>query len=139
MSSYSIITLLFLFAALIVSSCANTNSVSLEEHIATVEAEDISGIEVRFPEMVGGERAFYSTLRYPDSARARGRDGTVVLTYTVTKQGLPDNIQVVNSSGNRALDESAVRAMEDMRFIPGVKDGERLAVNLTFPVNFRLN
>jgi|GEM_PF-2564401 len=139
MSSYSILTLLFLFAALIVSSCTNTNSVSLEEHIATVEAEDVSEIKFRPHQFVGGQEAFFSELRYPDSARQRGVEGTVLLNFTVTEQGLPENIEVAQTSGNRALDESAVRTMERMRFIPGVSNGERAAINATFPVIFRLN
>lgn len=112
---------------------------SLEEHIAKVEAEDVSGIPFRSHQFVGGQQAFFAELRYPDSARERGVEGTVLLNFTVTEQGLPKNIEVAQSSGNRALDDSAVRTMERMRFIPGVNNGERAAINATFPVIFRLN
>ena len=139
MSSYRNFTLLLVFTVLILSSCASSGSASLEDHIAEVEAEDVSGIEFRSHQFVGGQEAFFSELRYPDSARERGIEGTVLLNFIVTEQGLPENIEVAQSSGNRALDDSAVRTMERMRFIPGVNNGERAAINATFPVIFRLN
>jgi len=131
---YRLKTLLVLLLVLGVNGC----SAGLEKHIATVEAEDVSGIEERQPEMIGGIAALYSTLYYPKSAREEGIEGRVMVRYTVTEQGLPENVEVERSSGDHQLDRSAVSTVEKMRFIPGVIDGERASMAMTVPVIYRL-
>ncbi|MCH8556984.1 MAG: energy transducer TonB [Balneolia bacterium] len=139
MLSYRFIPLLFIIAAFSLGSCGSSNIVSEEDHIAEVQAEDVSEILFREPVMLGGMRAYFDVLRYPKSDRDRGREGTVVLAYTVSEQGLPVDIIVSRTSGFRTLDEHAVEALAQMRFLPSVRRGERMAYESTLPVDFRIN
>jgi len=91
------------------------------------------------PEMVGGERRLYEVLQYPDHARSDGQQGMVVLSYTVNQNGRVRDIEVAESSGHRLLDRAAARALRQMRFTPGVIDGEPVDVQMTRPVIYRLN
>ena len=99
--------------------------------------EDVSGIEERLPEMIGGQHAFYNRLVYPDEARRDNIQGTVILRFTVNENGYPDDI-TVERGVHHSLNRAAVDAMRSMRFIPGVQNGKRVSVEMTFPVGFRL-
>ncbi|MCH8556985.1 MAG: energy transducer TonB [Balneolia bacterium] len=132
---------LLLIVALGLQSCASSESarVSDEEHIEFVKSEDVSDIEFRPAEIVGGQIAFYNELRYPDRSKERGSQGRVLLSYTVSELGILERVEVEESSGDRALDRAAVRAFEQMRFLPAVHNGERVPIDLLYPVPFLLN
>jgi len=49
--------------------------------------------------------------RYPDSARRRGVEGTVVIRAYITEQGRVEQVQVEQSAGHADLDEAAVDAV----------------------------
>jgi protein TonB len=75
---------------------------------------------------------------YPAQARQQGIEGTVVLKLTVAADGRPTNVTVNRSSGSAALDEAAVEHVRKARFSPALKDGEPVAMTITFRVRFRL-
>lgn len=139
--NYALFIVLFLLLNLAIQSCAGSGQAGMtdEEHIEFVKAEDVSDIKFRSPEIVGGQMAFYRELRYPDRSRERGSQGTVILSYTVNELGILERVEVDSSSGDQALDRAAVRAFEQMRFLPAVINGERVSMDLRFPVPFRLN
>lgn len=56
---------------------------------------------------------------YPDSARRRGVEGTVLVRCEVAANGLVDRAVVVASSGSVALDHAAVAAARRWRFSRG--------------------
>src|SRR5579864_1710797 len=60
--------------------------------------------------------------QYTDEARIAKLEGTVVLTLTVSAEGVPSNLRVTKSLG-LGLDESAIRNVSSWRFKPGVKEG----------------
>jgi TonB family protein len=74
---------------------------------------------------------------YSDEARIARLAGAVVLSATVTPEGLPTNFHVVRSLG-LGLDEKAFQAVSGWRFKPGMKFGNPVAVQVTLEVNFRL-
>ncbi|TWH46103.1 energy transducer TonB [Sporomusa sp. KB1] len=78
---------------------------------------------------------------YPQSARQAGIGGTVVLKVQVLENGQPGKITLFRSSGDTSLDESAITAMRQWRFVPARdKDSGRTMVCITtIPVSFRLN
>ena len=108
-----------------------------QAHIESVHSEDVSEITERQPEMIGGQQAIYSILVYPNNARRNEVQGRVDLMVTVSEEGIPVDIEVTNSV-HPELDRAAVNAMSQMLFIPAVKNGERVRVQLTNPVIFRL-
>jgi periplasmic protein TonB len=73
-------------------------------------------------------------VTYPDRARRMGWEGRVLLSFTVLENGSIHDIKVVNSSGFRALDDSAVEAVRKTMF--SRKAPYRLAIVL--PVEYKL-
>ena len=74
---------------------------------------------------------------YSDEARAVALDGTVVLSVEIGPDGFGHNARVVRSLG-LGLDESALDAISQWRFQPGLKDGQPVTVLATIEINFRL-
>ncbi len=75
---------------------------------------------------------------YPEQARQQGIEGTVILKLRVTAEGSPRDVVVVKSSGHSGLDEAAVAHVRKTGFSPALKDGQPVAMTITFRVKFRL-
>jgi len=74
---------------------------------------------------------------YPDSERDSGVRGTVILSYVVGTDGVPHDIEVVQSLG-KAFDEAAVRTVKQWGFAPGTYEGRPVPVRTKGIFNFRL-
>ena len=74
---------------------------------------------------------------YSQEARLAKFQGTVILRVVIGADGIPGDISVVRALG-LGLDEQAIRAVREWRFLPGTKDGEPVAVAAQVEVNFRL-
>jgi TonB family protein len=74
--------------------------------------------------------------RYPESEKASGRQGAVVLALRVDERGEVAGVRVAQGLGP-AFDEAAVAAVRQWRFEPGRRDGEPVAVEMSITVNFR--
>lgn len=57
--------------------------------------------------------------QYPTTARRQGWEGEVRLIYYVTAAGQVRNLKLMRSSGYEALDQEAVRAISQYRYMPG--------------------
>jgi len=75
---------------------------------------------------------------YPREARRRGWEGTVEVSVEVGAQGQVVATAILSSSGHRALDEAAVRALAEARFQPARRQGQAEAGQLALRVTFRL-
>ena len=76
---------------------------------------------------------------YPQVARKRGWEGTVVLRLTVNREGTVERVNTHKSSGFPDLDESAAQAVKTWRFSPA-KDGEfPISATVDLPVRFDLD
>lgn len=77
--------------------------------------------------------------RYPESARRRGIEGTVLLKMRITAQGRVEDVQVARSAGHPDLDESAIEAVRRWRFEPARRNGAPVAEDaVLLPVVFQL-
>ena len=74
---------------------------------------------------------------YSEEARKAKYQGTVVLAIEVWQDGRAHNIRVIRSLG-LGLDEKAVGAVQEWKFVPGKKDGIPVKVRANVEVNFRL-
>lgn len=84
----------------------------------------------------------YSTIVYPDSARIKGTEGRVVLQFVVTKNGRVNDPKILKDIGDGCGDEAlrVVKLMQEENVIwkPGIKDGQRVSVQYTLPVKFKI-
>lgn len=113
-----------------------------EESVATAEAENSENSEAggagEPDDQAGGQdvvdasglKAMPGNPRpeYPVMARLRRIQGTSVLRFKVTQQGLVENVRIEKSSGDRSLDESAAKAYSKFRYQPGQEGEARAAV-----------
>lgn len=76
--------------------------------------------------------------RYPDAARVRGWQGTVLLRLAINDSGAVTEVAVERSSGYPLLDGEAANAVRSWRFEPARRRGEPVATVELLPVRFRL-
>lgn len=75
-------------------------------------------------------------IQYPDAARRSNLEGRVVVRLKVRSDGLPELVRIYSSSGSKLLDDEALRAVSQARFIPGRVDERPTEMRLNLPLNF---
>src|SRR5205807_9542454 len=75
---------------------------------------------------------------YPESAKAAGAQGSVLLHVIVSKDGRPLSLQVLNSQINPDLARAAVEAVSQWRYQPTLLNGEPVEIDSTIQVKFTL-
>jgi protein TonB len=76
---------------------------------------------------------------YPQSARRSGTQGKVLLEVNVTPEGTAREVSVATSSGSSLLDDAALDAVRQWKFIPARSGGEIVEAKVIVPVEFKLN
>lgn len=80
-----------------------------------------------------------SKLVYPEDSRMVGSEGTVRLRFIIDLNGEVTDLEVVDSSGDPALDAEAFRVVfSSPKWQPGLLNGKPVKARLTFPVKFAL-
>ena len=74
---------------------------------------------------------------YTDEARQAHIQGKIILSVTIRTDGTAKVDKVVQGLGY-GLDEKAMEAVEKWRFVPGMKDGQPVDVQLPVTMNFKL-
>lgn len=76
---------------------------------------------------------------YPESARAAGIEGHVIVGYDVTVDGTVENVRVIESDPPGVFDDAALAAVRAWRFAAPIIGGEpRSAPARTSRVEFKL-
>lgn len=75
---------------------------------------------------------------YPTIAKSRGWQGKVLLRVKVSAQGLSEAVAVEQSSGHEILDEAAMEAVKQWRFIPAKRGDTPVASSVIVPIVFSL-
>jgi len=74
---------------------------------------------------------------YPPELRAQGVGGVVRLRLLVGKDGVPQEVRVLEGSGLPRLDQAAMRVADVLRFEPATNlDGRPVEVWAAFPIVF---
>jgi bla regulator protein blaR1 len=125
--SLSLLLILFIF------SCSKemTDSKARTSQSASKNSEiRYFDVEVK-PEII--ERG---NVVYPTEAKKQGIEGTVTVSLTIDKDGLPENIEVIE--GNEVFHESTINAIKQYRFKPAVHKGKKVKVKWAIPIRYRL-
>ena len=99
-------------------------------------------VEVK-PMFQGGDANNFSKwvnahMVYPQDAKDAGKQGRVVLQFTVNKVGKMENIRVLRGC-YQSLDEEALRVVKSApEWKPGMMEGKAVSVTYTFPIVFQL-
>lgn len=76
--------------------------------------------------------------KYPDIARKRGEEGTVLVEATVAADGHVLAVVVKASSGSAVLDDAACKAVRNARFTPARVGDTPAEGHVAVPIKFRL-
>ncbi len=75
---------------------------------------------------------------YPSDARRKGIQGKVLVKVAVKTDGTAEAVEISRSSGNGSLDEAAVDAVRQWRFIPARRGNSVVQANVIVPVEFKI-
>jgi protein TonB len=77
-------------------------------------------------------------ISYPNRARKKGYEGTVLLEVLVNRNGTVDDLRILASSGYAILDSSAVKSVKTWSFKPAKKGKNTVDMWVQVPVRFKL-
>ena len=95
------------------------------------------------PEYPGGVSAMMTfvmeNIKYPEEAKQAKKEGRVLCSFIIDKEGKVTEPHVVKSSGTQCLDDEAVRIVSLMPdWKPGKDKGKPVNVLYTIPILFKL-
>lgn len=81
------------------------------------------------------ESYIFSQMKYPDDAQKLGIKGSVKLSFVIETNGIPSNIQVIETLGGGCCEES-IRILQLIRWIPGISDDQFVRTNYDLSFHF---
>lgn len=75
---------------------------------------------------------------YPAVAKRKGVQGKVLLSVLVKTDGTPASVSISRSSGSSDLDEAALDAVKQWKFIPARSKGQFVEASVVVPVEFKI-
>lgn len=79
-----------------------------------------------------------NNLQYPEKMIANGEQGKVTVSFIIDKDGNLTNIEILRSFSEEANKEVRRVLSSSPKWKPGVHNGQKVQVKITFPVTFRL-
>jgi TonB family protein len=76
----------------------------------------------------------FAPLSYPVEAKRKGQEGWVATVYDITKEGIPNNIRIVDSSPKQVFESAVILSLGKSRFLSS-QNGHSECV---FFINFRI-
>jgi periplasmic protein TonB len=121
----------------------STSNIAKREALQEEEMTRAYTVVEQMPEYPGGEEKMLKFLRenikYPESARNNGIEGTVYLTFVVNSNGKINDVKLLRGIGG-GCDEEALRLVRLMpKWVPGKQNGKNVPVQFNLPIKFRLS
>lgn len=113
-----------------------------KDHIGKIPMkEDIGGTYYvavdEMPEPIGGLYSIQSKIVYPEEAKRNGIEGRVFIQAFIDETGNVADAKVIKGVGH-GLDEAALEAVKRTKFTPGIHKGEPVKVQVSIPIQFKL-
>jgi TonB family protein len=83
------------------------------------------------------EKFIAKNIKYPETAYRQSLSGKVKLRFVVEPQGRVSNIQVLVSVGG-GCNQEAIRLLQMVRWMPGIKNQAAVRTFMTMEIDFRL-
>ena len=143
---FGVKTIFIIQALLCMALCVSAqDTISSDNQANTTQSSDSLCFVVveRMPEFPGGQQAMFQfvaeNIKYPVIAQQHGIQGRAICQFIIEKDGRVNDVVIVRSTGDAALDKEAIRIIESMpAWIPGMQKGKPVRVKYTLPINFRL-
>ena len=115
----------------------------VEEVVVEEDENKIFTVVEQQPEFQGGYEAMMNfikkNMRYPASARRMGVDGTVYVSFVVSKDGSISEVKTIRGI-SADCDKEAMRVVSMMpAWRPGKQNGKPVFVRFVLPIKFKLN
>lgn len=115
----------------------------VEEVVVEEDDNKIFTVVEQQPEFQGGYEAMMNfikkNMRYPASARRMGVDGTVYVSFVVSKDGSISEVKTIRGI-SADCDKEAMRVVSMMpAWRPGKQNGKPVFVRFVLPIKFKLN
>ncbi|HEX8038609.1 MAG TPA: energy transducer TonB [Chryseosolibacter sp.] len=115
----------------------------VKEVVVAEDENKIFTVVEQQPEFAGGYEAMMNfirkNMRYPASARRMGVDGTVYVSFVVSKDGSISEVKVIRGI-SADCDKEAMRVVGMMPpWRPGKQNGKPVFVRFVLPIKFQLN
>ena len=89
--------------------------------------------------MAGWSAYLSANLGYPTTARRKGVEGTVIVTFVVNTDGTVSDFELLKGIGG-GCDEEALRIVRSSpKWTPGMQDGKVVRTRMGLPINFTLD
>lgn len=75
---------------------------------------------------------------YPLAAKRKSIQGKVFIDVVVKTDGTPERVFVSHTSGSEVLDEAALDAVKQWKFVPARRGGQFVQANVVVPVEFKI-
>jgi len=108
-----------------------------EEHNYEDDPAFYKTVEI-MPEPIGGLKAIYKKIGYPEEAKENEIEGVVKILILIDRDGEVLDAQVIEGIGY-GCDEAARLAVFYHRFKPGLIKGQKVKVQMEIPVEFSLD
>jgi protein TonB len=90
--------------------------------------------------MIGGPKALYKKVRYPEMAEKAGVEGLAQIVFTVGKTGVPRDFEVRGEKPKGlGFADAAIAALGQMRFEPGYQRDKAVPVRMSQTVKFTVD
>lgn len=111
--------------------------------ISDIQDEPLFNISEKMPEFIGGDAArnkyFETNINYPETARLKGIEGTVYVSFIVNTDGSISSAKLLKGIDS-GCDEEALRLIRNMpKWKPGTQSGKKVRVRFNLPVHFKLS
>ena len=117
--------------------------IGLKKETEADESEKVYDVVEQMPAYPGSPSALYEflskSIQYPEEAEKAGKQGRVIATFVVEKDGSITNARVVKAL-DPLLDAEALRVINAMpKWNPGMQNGVAVRCKYTVPVTFHLD
>jgi len=107
--------------------------------------EELAGTEEEIQKCSNGQmlKYIFDRLKYPEGARKKGIQGTVIAEFVVDANGGVRDARILQDIGEGCGDAvlGLINGMNDMpsKWMPGMQQGKKVSVKYTLPVKFKLD
>lgn len=91
----------------------------------------------KMPMPIGGIQSIQEKILYPELAKRAGIEGRVFIQAFIDETGSVADAKVIKGVGH-GLDEAALEAVKQTKFTPGIHKGEPVKVQVSIPIQFKL-
>lgn len=120
-----------------------STSITVKNDEPEKKSEKVATAVEQMPQYPGGDRALMEfvakNVKYPEAAMKAGKEGKVIVRFTVQADGKVADANVTRSISPE-LDAEAVRVVSTFpAFTPGTVDGKPVACHYVIPISFKLS